>query len=91
MDVELRLSTQCKNEAASAHYSDDRERGMIDEMKGTELSAAAPKPQSPSAEVQSRADEAEAILWHSVQQIKLRTVSQNIYLNAEQTLSQMDI
>ena len=43
---------------------------MIDAMKGTELSAAAPKPPSPSAEVQSRADEAEAILWHSAQQIE---------------------
>ena len=60
-------------------------------MKGTELPAAAPNPPSPSAEAQSRADEAEAILWHSAQQIKSMTVAPNISLNAEQTLSQMDI
>ena len=31
------------------------------------------------------------ILWHSAQQIKSMTVAPNISLNAEQTLSQMDI
>ena len=54
-------------------------------MKGAELPAAAPKSLSPSAEAQSRTDEAEAILWHSAQQIKSRTVAPNISLNAEQT------
>ena len=52
-------------------------------MKGTELSAAAQKQLSPSAEVQSWAYEAVAILWHSAQQIKLRTVTLNISLNAD--------
>ena len=53
---------------------------MIDAMKGTELSAAAQKQLSPSAEVQSWAV---AILWHSAQQIKSRTVTLNISLNAD--------
>ena len=51
-------------------------------MKGTEHPAAAPKLQSPSTEeVQYLADEAEAILWNSSQQIKStrRTVALNIF------------
>ena len=85
--VELRLSTQCKNEAASAHCSDDRGRRMIDAMRGTELPAAAPKPLSPNAEAQSLAN---ATLWHSAKQIKSKMVAPNISLNAEHTFSQMD-
>ena len=81
-NVELRLSTPYKNEAASAHCCEDRGRRMIDAMKGTELPAAAPKQPSPKTEAQSRADEAEAVLWHSAQQIKSRTVARNISLNA---------
>ena len=40
---------------------------MIDAMKGTELPAAALKPPSPSAQAQSRADEAEAISFNHQQ------------------------
>ena len=47
---------------------------MIDAMKGAELPAAAPKSLSPSAEAQSRTDEAEAILWHSAQQMNFNEV-----------------
>ena len=64
---------------------------MVEAMKGTVLPAAAPKPLSPSVEAQSLADEAEAILWPSAQQVKLKTVAPNISANAEQILSQMDI
>ena len=63
---------------------------MIDAMNGIELPAAVPKQLSPSAEAQSLANEAEATLWHSAQQIKSRTVAPNISLNAEQTLWPMD-
>ena len=62
---------------------------MIDAIKGTELSAAAQKQLSPSAEVQSWANEAVAILWHSAQQIKSRTVTLNISLNAELNKTQV--
>ena len=60
-------------------------------MKGTEVPAAAPKPPSLSAEAQSRADEAEAVLWDSAQHINSRTVAPNISLNAKLILSRMDI
>ena len=62
-NVESRQSTLYKNEAASARCCDDGGRRMIDAMEGTELSAAAPKPRSRSAEAQSRADEAEASFY----------------------------
>ena len=60
-------------------------------MKGTELPAAAPNPPSPSAEAQSRADEAEAVLWDSAQHLNSRTVAPNISLNAKPILLRMDI
>ena len=63
---------------------------MIDTIEGTELPATTQKLQSPSAEAQSRADEAESIFWHSAQQIMSRPVAQNISLNAERILWQMD-
>ena len=49
------------------------------------------RPPSTSAEAQSRADEAEAVLWDSAQHLNSRTVEPNISLNAKPILLRMDI